>query len=112
MIYCNELYVELSLVRIESNSTLIKMCSILFLLIIFIKKNSTTILESTSTSERLRFMKTFWTWTKKSDLLRRKNSLILNFGIHDFPYNSIRKSFRNIHRKYICYVKYTYMFLF
>ena len=50
----------------------------------------------TNSSEKIRFMKSFWTWTKQSDIFLGGNNLILNFGVGDFPYNSIRKSFVNI----------------
>ena len=47
-------------------------------------------------SDKLGFMKKFWAWTKKSNPLEEKNCLILNFGIYDFQYNSIRKNIKNI----------------
>ena len=51
-------------------------------------------------SDKLRFMAKFLTWTKKSNPLEEKNCLILNFGIHDFQYNSIRKKIKKFSMPY------------
>ena len=51
-------------------------------------------------SDKLGFMKKFWAWTKKSNPLEEKNCLILNFGIYDFQYNSIRKKIKKFSMPY------------